>query len=148
MIQENFQKVECAKEKKEKRSVYVGAKVTTGQKEEICQMAKRCGMTVSDYLLSRACGYKPKERLNEEERAICTTFKDIRSDIRRFFAALDGISAQKRMYFLTNYSNLLQWCKYLEEIADKISDFLDKVLGRNSIPRGTRKHKEEQQNNV
>ncbi len=133
-------KLKPKKEEKEKRTVCVIAKVTKGQKQEISQMAKRCGMTVSDYLLSRAYGYKPRARLSEEERAICTTFKDIRSDIRSFFSVLNGMSKEKRMYFLSNYSHLLEWSKYLIEIADKISDFLEKVLSENSIPKGTRKN--------
>lgn len=43
-----------------KRNVFVGAKVTPQQKEEIHVLANQCGMTVSDYLLARAYNYKPK----------------------------------------------------------------------------------------
>ena len=39
---------------KETRSVFIGAKVTPTQKEHIKSLAGQCGMTVSDYILSRA----------------------------------------------------------------------------------------------
>ena len=44
-----------------RRTEYIGAKVTAEQKRHIKQLAGKCGMTVSDYLLARAFGYRPKE---------------------------------------------------------------------------------------
>ena len=38
----------------ETRCVFIGAKVTPRQKEHIKSLAAQCGMTVSDYLLTRA----------------------------------------------------------------------------------------------
>ena len=52
---------------KETRSVFIGAKVTLTQKEHIKSLAGQCGMTVSDYILSRAYNFKPKARLTKEE---------------------------------------------------------------------------------
>lgn len=47
---------------KETRSVFVGAKVTPSQRDHIKSLAKQCGMTVSDYILSCAYNFKPKAR--------------------------------------------------------------------------------------
>ena len=51
---------------KETRNVFIGAKVTPTQKEQIKSLAAECGMTVSDYLLSCAYNFKPKARLTKE----------------------------------------------------------------------------------
>ena len=53
-----------------KRTVFIGAKVTPQQKEEIQARARQCGMTVSDYLLARAYGYTPRARLTRKEGAL------------------------------------------------------------------------------
>lgn len=55
---------------KETRSVFIGAKVTPTQKEHIKSLAGQCGMTVSDYILSRAYNFKPKARLTKEEAVL------------------------------------------------------------------------------
>ena len=55
---------------KETRSVFVGAKVTPSQRDHIKSLAKQCGMTVSDYILSCAYNFKPKARLTKEEAAL------------------------------------------------------------------------------
>ena len=53
-----------------RRTVFIGAKVSPRQKEHIKSLAEQCGMTVSDYLLARAYNYKPKARLSKEEAAL------------------------------------------------------------------------------
>ena len=55
MEQNIEEQTQSPEEKKETRSVFIGAKVTPGQKEYIKSQADQCGMTVSDYLL--ACAY-------------------------------------------------------------------------------------------
>ena len=50
-----------------RRTVFIGAKVSPRQKEHIKSLAEQCGMTVSDYLLARAYNYKqdsPKKKLH------------------------------------------------------------------------------------
>ena len=53
-----------------RRTVFIGAKVTPRQKEHIKSLAEQCGMTVSDYILSCAYNFKPKARLTKEEAAL------------------------------------------------------------------------------
>ena len=64
-----------------KRNVFVGAKVTPQQKEEIQSFANQCGMTVSDYLLARAYNYKPKARLTKEESLLLQNLDSCRADL-------------------------------------------------------------------
>ena len=51
---------------KETRNVFIGAKVTPTQKEYIKSMATQCGMTISDYLLSCAYNFKPKNSMTSK----------------------------------------------------------------------------------
>lgn len=52
-----------------RRTVFIGAKVSPRQKEHIKSLAEQCGMTVSDYLLARAYNISqrqdsPKKKLH------------------------------------------------------------------------------------
>lgn len=73
---------------KETRNVFIGAKVTPTQKEQIKSLAGQCGMTVSDYILSRAYNFKPKARLTKEEAVLLQNLDDCRSDLVKYTSAL------------------------------------------------------------
>ena len=82
---------------KETRNVFIGAKVTPTQKEQIKSLAGQCGMTVSDYILSRAYNFKPKARLTKEEAVLLQNLDDCRSDLVKYTSALHGMSTKQRM---------------------------------------------------
>lgn len=122
----------------DRRTEYIGAKVTVEQKRHIRQLAGKCGMTVSDYLLARAFGYKPKERLTERQTAIMETLAGCRSDLVNYTSALRGMSPEKRRQMFGSYPFMLGWLKELGKLADRITDVLDKVRQENRLPDGTR----------
>ena len=109
-----------------RRTKYIGAKVTAEQKKHIRQLAGKCGMTVSDYLLARAFGYKPKERLTERQTAIMETLVGCRSDL-----------VKKRRQMFGSYPFMLGWLKELGKLAEKITGVLDRVRMDNRLPEGT-----------
>lgn len=80
-----------------KRNVFVGAKVTPQQKEEIHALANQCGMTVSDYLLARAYNYKPKARLTKEESLLLQNLDNCRADLVNYVSALHGMNNKQRL---------------------------------------------------
>ena len=57
----------------DRRTEYVGAKVTPEQKRHIRRLAEACGMTVSSYILARASGYRPKARLTARQETVMET---------------------------------------------------------------------------
>ena len=67
-----------------RRTVFIGAKVSPRQKEHIKSLAEQCGMTVSDYLLARAYNYKPKARLSKEEAALLQNLDNCRADLVKY----------------------------------------------------------------
>ena len=82
----------------DKRETFIGAKVTAQQKEQIKELAKDKGMTVSDYLLARALNYEPKSRLGEVEISALQNLNMLRVDILRCTSALEGATVCRSVW--------------------------------------------------
>lgn len=121
-----------------RRMEHIGAKVTAEQKRHIRQLAGKCGMTVSDYLLARAFGYKLKERLTERQTAIMETLVGCRSDLVNYTSALRGMNMEKRRQMFGSYPFMLGWLKELGKLAERITGVLDRVRMDNRLPGETR----------
>lgn len=126
-----------------KRTVFIGAKVTPQQKEEIQARAQQCGMTVSNYLLARAYGYTPRTRLTREEAALLQELNGCRSDLVRYTSALQGMSTSQRLTLFNQVPFMAGWFHKLRPIAEAVSDFLTAVREQNRVP-STPKPEEEQ----
>lgn len=120
-----------------RRTEYIGAKVTPEQKQHIRQLAERCGMTVSNYVLARAFGYRPKARLTVAQEAIMETLLGCRSDLVNYTSALRGMNPERRRQMFNSYPFMLEWLKELGKLADRITGILDKVRTDNRVPEGT-----------
>ena len=122
----------------ERRTEYVGAKVTPGQKRHIRRLADECGMTVSSYVLARAFNYRPKARLTARQEAVMETLIGCRSDLVNYTSALRGMNPEKRRQMFNSYPFMLEWLKELGRLAERVTDVLDKVRFSNRLPDGTR----------
>lgn len=122
----------------DRRTEYVGAKVTPGQKQHIHRLAAECGMTVSSYILARASGYRPKARLTARQEAVMETLIGCRSDLVNYTSALRGMNPEKRRQMFNSYPFMLEWLKELGRLAERISKVLDSVRADNRLPGGTR----------
>lgn len=125
----------------EKRSVFIGAKVTPRQKEHIKSLAEQCGMTVSDYVLSRAYNFKPKARLTKEETTLLQNLDDCRSDLVKYTSALHGMSTKQRMVMFNQIPFMVGWLKELGSVAESICQFLNAVREQNKIPSNDKSEK-------
>ena len=121
----------------DKRTCYVGAKVTPMQRETIRTLAARCGMTVSDYLLARSHDYEPKHRLTSRQSDALATLNNCRSDIINYTSALRGMSAARRRQLFNDNHYMLGWLNELRKLAKRIAVVLDELRMPNSIPQGT-----------
>lgn len=126
-----------------KRTVFIGAKVTPQQKEEIRARAQQCGMTMSNYLLARAYGYTPRARLTHEEVALLQELDGYRSDLIRYTSALQGMSTSQRLTLFNQIPFMAGWFHKLRPIAEAVSDFLTAIREQNRVP-STPKTEEEQ----
>ncbi len=118
----------------EKRNTYVVAKVTRAQKDHITTTAHKCGMTVSDYILSVAYGYHPKYRLTPSQQVICNEIVGVRNDIRKFFGNLKTLSTKERQEMMRRYSFIIEWGKLLITTLNKLNPIVEKLIGENSVP--------------
>ena len=125
-----------------KRTVFIGAKVTPRQKEEIQVRAQQCGMTVSNYLLARAYGYTPRARLTSEEAALLQELDGCRSDLVRYTSALQGMSTSQRLTLFNQVPFMAGWFHKLRPIAEEVSDFLTAVREQNRVPSTTKPEEE------
>ena len=121
----------------DKRTCYVGAKVTPLQQDTIRKIATRCSMTVSDYLLARSHDYEPKQRLTSRQAESLATLNDCRSDIINYISALRGMNTAKRKQFFNDHTYMLGWLNELRRLAKRISAVLDELRKSNPIPQGT-----------
>jgi len=127
---------------KETRNVFIGAKVTPTQKEQIKSLAGQCGMTVSDYILSRAYNFKPKARLTKEEAVLLQNLDDCRSDLVKYTSALHGMSTKQRMVMFNQIPFMVGWLKELGNVAENICQFLNAVKEKNKIPSNPKSEEE------
>ena len=117
-----------------RRTVFIGAKVSPRQKEHIKSLAEQCGMTVSDYLLARAYNYKPKARLSKEEAALLQNLDNCRSDLVKYTSALHGMSTKQRMVMFNQTPFMVGWLGELSNVAEGVCQFLEAVKEKNKIP--------------
>jgi hypothetical protein len=117
-----------------RRTVFIGAKVSPRQKEHIKLLAEQCGMTVSDYLLARAYNYKPKARLSKEEAALLQNLDNCRADLVKYTSALHGMSTSQRHTMFNQIPFMVNWLKELGNVAENVCQFLNSVKEPNSIP--------------
>ena len=117
-----------------KRSVFIGAKVTPQQKEEIYALANQCGMTVSDYLLARAYNYKPKASLSKEESILLQNLDNCRADLVNYVSALHGMNNKQRLEMFNRIPFMVGWLQKLGDVAEAVCQFLDCVRVQNNIP--------------
>ena len=117
-----------------KRNVFVGAKVTPQQKEEIHALANQCGMTVSDYLLARAYNYKPKARLTKEESLLLQNLDNCRADLVNYVSVLHGMNNKQRLEMFNRIPFMVGWLQKLGDVAEAVCQFLESVRVPNNIP--------------
>ena len=127
---------------KETRNVFIGAKVTPTQKEQIKSLAGQCGMTVSDYILSCAYNFKPKARLTKEVAVLLQNLDDCRSDLVKYTSALHGMSTKQRMVMFNQIPFMVGWLKELGNVAESVSQYLNAVKEKNKIPTNPKSEEE------
>ncbi len=121
----------------DRRICYVGAKVTPMQRETIRELAVRCGMTVSDYLLARSHNYEPKQRLTRMQTDALATLNDCRSDIINYTSALRGMTVDRRRQLFNDHPYMLGWLNELRKLAKRITAVLEELCKPNPVPEGT-----------
>ena len=93
-----------------RRTVFIGAKVSPRQKEHI------------------------KSRLSKEEAALLQNLDNCRADLVKYTSALHGMSASQRHTMFNQIPFMVNWLKELGNVAENVCQFLNSVKEPNSIP--------------
>lgn len=123
----------------EKRTEILNAKVTASQKERICETARKCGMSTSDFILARCFNYRPKLRLTPEQEELLKPLVEVRADLRHFFAAYKGMPQKERNILLQTAPEVYEWVAILAEMGNEINDVLKSLQARNELPPAVQK---------
>ncbi len=131
----NAEDTENKKEKvKEKRDSTISFRVSKSQRKKITSIANECGMSLSDYVLSRAYGYEPKVRLTPEQEAVREQLVIARSDYAKYTSMLNAMSQDERRAMFRNQPWMIGALRLLGKTADMITRLIKKHFAPNRIP--------------
>lgn len=131
----NAENTENKKKKvKEKRDSTISFRVSKSQRKKITSIANECGMSLSDYVLSRAYGYEPKVRLTPEQEAVREQLVIARSDYAKYTSMLNAMSQDERRAMFRNQPWMIGALRLLGKTADMITRLIKKHFAPNRIP--------------
>lgn len=122
------------KKVKEKRDSTISFRVSKSQRKKITSIANECGMSLSDYVLSRAYGYEPKVRLTPEQEAVREQLVIARSDYAKYTSMLNAMSQDERRAMFRNQPWMIGALRLLGKTADMITRLIKKHFAPNRIP--------------
>lgn len=129
---ENTQSTEA---KRERRDSTISFRVSKTQREHIGQLADKCGMTLSDYVLARSYNYRPKARLTPRQEAVRDELIMARSDYARYTSMLGAMPQEERRAMFRNQSWMIRALQLLGRTAEKITKLIDRHFVPNRIPK-------------
>lgn len=109
-------------------------RVSKSQREKIEKLAAQCGMNRSEYLLSRAYGYKPKTRLTFAQTKVRDELIIARSDYAKYTSMLNAMTQDERMAMFRNQPWMIEALSRLHKTAELITDIINRYFSPNRIP--------------
>lgn len=92
-----------------RRILRLEARVTEQEYTQAAELAKTCGLSMSDYIRRTALGQRPRQRLSEREVEALCSLTDARGDLIRIVAAVKSIQADKRAIYFRDTRFVEQW---------------------------------------
>ncbi|MCM1078273.1 MAG: metalloproteinase [Bacteroidales bacterium] len=120
---------------KEKRDSTISFRVNGSQRIRIEELAEKCGMSISSYVLSRASGYEPKPRLTHDENLILEELLKNRSDYVRYASMLNNMSQEQRRSLFRDNAWMRGALERLAKAADGILHVINKYFSSNKMPK-------------
>lgn len=107
------------KSPEELRTRYIRARVSETEYVKISNLAKRCGLSLSNYFRKCVLGQHPKCRLTEKEIEALNTLADARGDVVKITNALSGRSQEERKRYCANPHFMEQWILAINKIITR-----------------------------
>ena len=92
-----------------RRNLRLEARVAEKEYFQATELAKTCGLSISDYIRRTALGQHPRQRLSEREIEALCSLADARGDLIRNAAAVKSIQADKRAMYFSDTRFVEQW---------------------------------------
>ena len=92
-----------------KRTLRLEARVTEQEYAKAAELAKSCGLSMSNYVRRTALGQRPRQRLTEREVEALCSLTDARGDLIRIVAAVKSSQADKRAMYFSDTRFVEQW---------------------------------------
>lgn len=94
-----------------RRNLRLEARVTEKEYAQVAELAKTCGLTLSNYVRRTALGQHPRQRLSDREVEALCSLTDARGDLIRISAAVKSIQADKRGMYFSDTRFVEQWMR-------------------------------------
>lgn len=120
--------------KRERRDSTISFRVSKTQREHIGRLADKCGMTLSDYVLTRSYNYRPKARLTPNQETVRDELIIARSDYARYTSMLNAMPQDERRAMFRNQSWMVGALQLLGRTAETITRIIDCHFAPNRIP--------------
>ena len=92
-----------------RRTLRLEARVTEQEYTQAKELAKTCGLSMSNYVRRTALGQHPRQRLSEREVEALCSLTDARGDLIRIAAAVKSIQADRRAMYFSDTRFVEQW---------------------------------------
>lgn len=109
-------------------------RVSESQRKQIENFAAQCGMNCSEYLLSRAYGYKPKARLTQAQTTVRNELIIARSDYAKYTSMLNAMPQRERMAMFRNQPWMIEALVRLRRTSELITDIINRYFSPNRTP--------------
>lgn len=105
--------------KKQRRILRLEARVTDKEYTQAAELAKSCGLSMSDYVRRTALGQHPRQRLTDREVEALCSLSDARGDLIRIVAAVKSIQADRRAVYFSDTRFVEQWMKAATNLINR-----------------------------
>lgn len=128
-----------------RRRTTMSFRVSKSQREKIEKLAARCGMNRSEYLLSRAYGYKPKARLTFAQTKVRDELIIARNDYAKYTSMLNAMPQHERMAMFRNQPWMTEALVRLRRTSELITDIINRYFSPNREPGASSETNKEQE---
>lgn len=106
-------------EKVTRRTLRLEARVTEQEYTQAAELAKTCGLSMSDYVRRTALGQHPRQRLTEREVEALCSLTDARGDLIRIAASVKSIQADRRAIYFSDTRFVEQWMRAATQLINR-----------------------------
>ena len=104
-----------------RRTLRLEARVTEQEYTQAAELAKTCGLSMSNYIRRTALGQHPRKRLSEREVEALCSLTDARGDLIRIAAAVKSIQADRRVIYFSDTRFVEQWVRAAAQLINRWS---------------------------